>query len=140
MGIRLLRGRTFDANDGAGAPAVAIINDLAARRYFPGGDPVGQVITFREKQTRIVGVMQNVRLFGPEADWRTEIYVPLAQEPPSRALLSSWSFGRSARRPLWRPRSERRSGRRWTDAPFPRRNSSAMISGVSPPVVDSMRG
>ena len=82
MGLRLLYGRTFDANDGAGAPAVAVINDLAARRYFPGRDAVGQVITFREKQTRIVGVMQNVRLDGPEADWRTEIYVPLAQEPP----------------------------------------------------------
>jgi putative ABC transport system permease protein len=82
MGLRLLRGRTFDVNDGAGAPAVAIINDLAARRYFPGRDPVGLVVTFREKQTRIVGVMQNVRLHGPEADWHTEIYVPLAQEPP----------------------------------------------------------
>jgi putative ABC transport system permease protein len=83
MGLRLRRGRTFDANDGAGAPAVAIINDLAARRYFHGRDPVDQIITFRGKETRIVGVMQNVRLQGPEADWQTEIYVPLAQEPPA---------------------------------------------------------
>jgi putative ABC transport system permease protein len=83
MGLRLVRGRSFDANDGPGAPAVAIINDLAARRYFPGRDPVGQIVTFREQPTRIVGVTANVRLHGPEADWRSEIYVPLAQEPPS---------------------------------------------------------
>lgn len=81
MGLRLLRGRAFDESDTAGAPRVAIINDLAARRYFAGRDPVGQVVTFRGRETRIVGVTRNVRLHGPEADWQTEIYVPLAQEP-----------------------------------------------------------
>ena len=81
MGLRVLRGRAFDANDRLGAPSVAIINDLAARRYFPGRDPLGQIVTFRGGETRIVGVVQNVRLNGPEAEWRTELYVPLAQEP-----------------------------------------------------------
>jgi predicted permease len=80
MGLRLLRGRSFEASDRAGAPAVAIINDLAARRYFPTRDPIGQVVTFRE-DTRIVGVVQNVRFHGPEADWHSELYVPVAQEP-----------------------------------------------------------
>lgn len=81
IGLRVLRGRAFDANDGAGAPSVAIINDLAARRYFPGRDPIGEMIIFRSGETRIVGVVQNVRLNGPEAEWRMELYVPLAQEP-----------------------------------------------------------
>lgn len=80
MGLRLMRGRTFDANDRAGAPAVAILNDLAARRYFPGGDPIGRAVTFRGRDTRIVGVTQNVRTHGPEAEWRAEAYVPIAQE------------------------------------------------------------
>jgi putative ABC transport system permease protein len=82
MGLRLLRGRAFTEADGAGAPAVAIINDLAAKRYFQGREPIGQIIEFREAQTEIVGIVQNVRLNGPEADLRTELYVPLAQEPP----------------------------------------------------------
>ena len=38
MGLRLLSGRVFDATDNAGAPPVAVINDLAARRYFSGTD------------------------------------------------------------------------------------------------------
>jgi predicted permease len=81
MGLRILRGRSFAASDGAGAPAVAIINDLAARRYFPGREPLGELVIFRDRPTRIVGVVQNVRLHGPEADWHTEIYIPLAQSP-----------------------------------------------------------
>lgn len=80
MGLRLVRGRTFDANDRAGAPNVAIISELAARRYFPGGDPIGRVVTFRGKDTRIVGRDESVRLHGPEADWRAEAYVPIARE------------------------------------------------------------
>jgi ABC-type antimicrobial peptide transport system permease subunit len=88
MGLRVVRGRPFDANDRAGAPPVAIINDLAARRYFPGRDPVGQVVTFQGEETRIVGVMANVRLRGPEADWHTELYIPLSQAPNTFAVAS----------------------------------------------------
>jgi ABC-type antimicrobial peptide transport system permease subunit len=80
MGSRLLRGRTFDANDRADAPSVAIINDLAARRYFPGRDALGQRVIFQRRDTVIVGVTQNVRVFGPEAEWRNELFVPMTQD------------------------------------------------------------
>jgi putative ABC transport system permease protein len=39
--IPLLKGRVFTARDGAGAPAVAIINETMARQLFPGEDPLG---------------------------------------------------------------------------------------------------
>jgi len=80
MALRLVRGRVFDRSDNGAAPAVAIINELAAQRFFPGVDPVGQVITFR-RPTTIVGVVANVRLQGPEIDVRPELYVPLSEEP-----------------------------------------------------------
>jgi predicted permease len=79
MALRLARGRVFERSDRTGAPAVAIINELAARRFFPSVDPVGQVITFRGPTT-IVGVVADVRLQGPEVDVRPELYVPLSQE------------------------------------------------------------
>jgi putative ABC transport system permease protein len=81
MGLRLLRGRTFTSDDRAGAPRAAIINELAATRYFPGRDPIGESIEFREAPAQIVGIVQNVRMNGPEADLRTELYVPLVQWP-----------------------------------------------------------
>jgi putative ABC transport system permease protein len=79
MALRLARGRVFERSDRQGGPAVAIINEQAARRFFSGVDPIGQVITFRGRTT-IVGVVADVRLQGPEVDVRPELYVPLSQE------------------------------------------------------------
>ena len=42
--IPVLRGRNFNENDKADAPAVALINEAMAKRYWPGKDPVGQQI------------------------------------------------------------------------------------------------
>jgi putative ABC transport system permease protein len=41
LGIPLLSGRTFDSRDHAESPRVAVINEVAARRWFPGREPVG---------------------------------------------------------------------------------------------------
>jgi putative ABC transport system permease protein len=80
MGMQLIRGRLLQASDRAGAPLVMLINDDAARRFFPDRDPVGQVVTYRDQMT-IVGVLKGVRFKGPEADVRPEVYTPLDQEP-----------------------------------------------------------
>ena len=50
---------------------------------------IGRVVTFRGRETRIVGVVQNVRLHGPEAALRTEIYMPVFQE----VQLSGGAYG-----------------------------------------------
>ncbi|HKV79746.1 MAG TPA: ABC transporter permease [Candidatus Sulfotelmatobacter sp.] len=42
--IPLLRGRDFTDNDNADAPAVDLINEAFARKFFPNEDPVGQHI------------------------------------------------------------------------------------------------
>jgi hypothetical protein len=43
-GTRIVAGRDFDARDGRAAPPVAIVNETFARRFLPGGDPVGRRI------------------------------------------------------------------------------------------------
>jgi putative ABC transport system permease protein len=80
MGMRLIRGRLFDASDRLGSPAVMVINDVAADRYFGKTDPIGQVVVFREPTT-IIGVLQGVRFDGPERDVRPAMYTPSAQQP-----------------------------------------------------------
>ena len=76
-GVRLIHGKIFDASQADG-PNVAIINDEAARRFFPGRNPVGEVFTFRAL-TKIVGVVSSVRMSGPEVELRPELYLPLHQ-------------------------------------------------------------
>jgi predicted permease len=61
MGTPLLRGRGFDERDDAAAPAVVIINQAMADRFFPQQEPVGRFVTLfgpRDIRTRaqIVGV------------------------------------------------------------------------------------
>jgi len=83
LGRRMIRGRPFDANDGADAPPVVIINQSLARKHWPQGDAVGQRIAFRVGETpwrRIVGVVDDARLQSPDRAPGPAIYIPLAQK------------------------------------------------------------
>ncbi|HKB07253.1 MAG TPA: ABC transporter permease, partial [Candidatus Polarisedimenticolia bacterium] len=93
LGIPLLRGRTFDARDAKTAPAVAIVSDTLAKRYWPGEDPVGRRVSFGTNDkgerdwTTIVGVVADVRQKGLHANLRPECYVPYTQAPSRYATL-----------------------------------------------------
>jgi putative ABC transport system permease protein len=86
MGIRRLHGRLFTPHDSFGSPYVAIINEVAAAKYWPGGDPLGQHIFASangatQQQWRIVGVVSSVRRNGPDREAPPAFYVPQAQAP-----------------------------------------------------------
>jgi putative ABC transport system permease protein len=76
--IPLRRGRFFAPTDRQGTPPVAIINDSAAKKYFPGEDPIGRSIGIDEDRT-IVGVVADVHRSGFEMAPRTEAYIPMEQ-------------------------------------------------------------
>jgi putative ABC transport system permease protein len=83
MRIPMRRGRLFAASDGP-TGLVAVINDEAARRYFPGQDPIGRRIHFgRPRQDppwmTVVGVVGNVLNETLEGAPRPMIYRPLSQ-------------------------------------------------------------
>src|SRR5258708_38626402 len=44
MGITLVKGRFFAESDSSSASRVAVINELMAKTYFPGEDPIGRQI------------------------------------------------------------------------------------------------
>jgi putative ABC transport system permease protein len=84
MGVPLVRGRTFSAQDGPTAPAVVLINEHMARRFWPGEDPVGRRIRYGGAQSdapwmTVVGVVADMRRTGLDAPVRYETFVPLAQ-------------------------------------------------------------
>jgi putative ABC transport system permease protein len=44
LGMQILRGRDFGPADVSGRPATAVIDELAAQKFFPGIDPIGRQI------------------------------------------------------------------------------------------------
>jgi putative ABC transport system permease protein len=83
MGIPLLQGRDFNSADRAGSERVAIVNSTLAHRYFGDENPVDKVLEFGDigspEKWRIVGVVSDVKAFGPEEETHAELYRPLAQ-------------------------------------------------------------
>ena len=64
MDVPLRRGRLLGEGDGEDAPAVLLINDAAARRFFPGQNPIGQRIAFWGRERTIVGIVGNEHFRG----------------------------------------------------------------------------
>ncbi len=81
----------------ADAPAVVVINESLAARYFPGEDPIGKRISTGFDQDdngktihwrEIVGVVGNVKRFNVTEKPHPEYYVPFAQAPVTMPYLA----------------------------------------------------
>jgi predicted permease len=79
IGIPLRQGRLFEASDRKGSPNVIIINEAAARTYFPGEDPVGRTVTLSNAERTIVGVVGDIHQTSLETEPIPEVYVPMGQ-------------------------------------------------------------
>ncbi len=76
--VPMLMGREFTtADSAAGAEPVIIVNDIVVDRLLNGQNPIGLTVESNGKR-RIVGVVRAVRLGGPEAPLRPEVYMPLS--------------------------------------------------------------
>jgi len=88
LGARLQQGRIFNAADKAGNPNVVIVNESAARHFWPNQSPIGRRIssTGREREFfEIVGVVNDLAFPGSlgEPYTRFEAFVPVAQSAPA---------------------------------------------------------
>ncbi|HEV8597907.1 MAG TPA: ABC transporter permease [Gemmatimonadales bacterium] len=85
MRIRVIAGRQLGPDDREGSPPVGVLNETAARVFWPGQDPVGQVLATAEDSTglriTIVGVVGATRQDGPNQPLKPEIFVPIDQDP-----------------------------------------------------------
>ena len=90
LNIPMLGGRDISDRDTFDAPFSALINQALAQQAFPNQDPVGHLIYCGLDSLQpmtIVGVVGNVRQFGPAVPPWPEIYMPYEQHPqPSTAL------------------------------------------------------
>jgi putative ABC transport system permease protein len=95
---QFMAGRRFSDRDNAKAPAVAIVNESLARRYFGGEDATGKRIAINylgQTNTReIVGVVKDLNQ-GEAAKTEPQIYVPYEQQ----SWLSATLIARAAANP-----------------------------------------
>jgi putative ABC transport system permease protein len=77
--IPLVAGRTFNDQDAAGTPLVALVNSEAARRYFSGRNPVGSRLKLGSADAEgpwweIVGVVGTTRNLGLDQEPFPEVF------------------------------------------------------------------
>jgi len=98
MRIPIVRGRDLNDADVAGRPAVVLISQSMAERFWPHEDPIGQHLTltfFPDQSRQIVGIVGNTKLDALSETRNTAtLYVPLDQV--SAPSTGGWrSFGMS---------------------------------------------
>ncbi|HVO12807.1 MAG TPA: ABC transporter permease [Vicinamibacteria bacterium] len=78
MGIPLVEGREFSERDEAGAPAVLIVNQTFARRFFGGASPIGRTVA--GGAGTIVGLVRDGKYDTPTERPQPYFYRPFRQE------------------------------------------------------------
>jgi putative ABC transport system permease protein len=92
MSIPLVKGRLFGAEDRPDAPLVALVNQSAVERLWPGEEVIGTRVRIGGSATQpwltIVGVIGDVKHFGLDKAAAPELYIPFSQAPPTGPLLA----------------------------------------------------
>jgi putative ABC transport system permease protein len=80
--IALMEGRTFDDSDSATSAPVALVNQTAVRRFWPGEDPIGKLIWIGTLPAlRVVGVLRDVKNDSLATPAQPEVFFPFPQFP-----------------------------------------------------------
>src|SRR5262249_41422896 len=92
MGIPLRAGRLFDDHDDANPADVMLINETAARKYWPGESPVGKRVKIGTPPERfpwitVIGVVGDIRHVAIDTEPRPAIPRPYALNPLFAPIL-----------------------------------------------------
>jgi hypothetical protein len=79
MHIPILAGRDFTERDDLEAPAVVIVNETFARRYFEGKDPIGRKIRVSGNWSTVVGLAKDAKYMRPGEEPTPFFYGPFRQ-------------------------------------------------------------
>lgn len=95
MGIPLMRGQNFDRSLREDGPKVAIINESAAKRFWPNEDPIGKRFKFfgETEFVQVIGVARDSKYNGLGEDPTPYMYLPLIQNPSPAVTLFFRSNG-----------------------------------------------
>ena len=99
MGIPIVLGRPLTNRDDAMAPKVVVINESAARKYFPNQNPIGQHFGSSPETTgqlEIVGVLRDAKYDSVRDAAPPTMYVPYPQTRLGNAVFELRTAGAPA--------------------------------------------
>ena len=79
IGATLRQGRHFSTQDDTAAPRVAIVNEAAVRRWFPGQNPLGRRVITNGVAREVVGIVADVLQRSAADPVAPTVFVPFAQ-------------------------------------------------------------
>ncbi len=91
MRVPVKRGRMFTDADRAGTGKVVLINEEAARQYFPGEDPLGKRVAVYQggfhTGAEVIGIVGDVRYGSIDSPARPDTYISYGQARISRMMI-----------------------------------------------------
>jgi predicted permease len=98
MHVALVRGRNFTRDDRVGVQKVVLVNETAARKFWPGQDPIGRPVSvgqggFWKDTAYVVGVVADVRYASLDSAAMPDVYLSYYQSPRGRMMLLLRSAG-----------------------------------------------
>lgn len=110
IGIPVLQGRVFGDQDQAKTPAVLIINQTMAHRFWPNQDPLGKQIKFPSDNSTgtVIGVVGDAKHYWLEDESTPQIYGAYSQQPGLfatvviRTSVEPLSLTESVRQAIWK--------------------------------------
>lgn len=91
MRVPLKRGRLFTDGDRLGTPKVVLINEEAARKYFPGEDPLGKQVAVYQggfhTGAEVIGIVGDVRYGTIDSTARPDTYISYGQARIPRMMI-----------------------------------------------------
>lgn len=95
IGIPILRGRAFTANDREGSTPVIIINEAMAKQFFPEEEPIGRHLHIfgRPPGREIIGIAKTIKYNSVGESETAHMYVPLEQNYAAQVTVQVRAVG-----------------------------------------------
>jgi predicted permease len=110
-GMRFVQGRSLTADEFVDRPRTAVVNEAFADKHYPGGGAVGQYLSTHDpdyQDLEIVGVVADVRTYGPTEPAPPTLYVPLQGSPRGTTGMyvraeggNPWALAEPVREAIW---------------------------------------
>ena len=72
----IAKGRGFASDDLVGPPRVVVVTEATARRYWPGQDAIGRVVTMGDRSLEVVGVARDAHISNAAEVSSSYFYLP----------------------------------------------------------------